>query len=168
MGDLQQVGAALAHETEDFVVDVDANVNVDVTHQVPVRLELGVSRRALHLTELALVGEGLPNHRPRVGVWDPSSSRGHVRRVERLTVQVPQSAGQVRLGTIFGIAEQSFEVGFVGISVILFRNKSVIELDQHLLDHGVQEIIDGNDLPVVGEVFAVGRDDFEDELHVAL
>ena len=82
--------------------------------------------------------EGLPDNRNRVVGF--ASTRGHVHRVERHKVQVPQSTGQVGIGTVFGIPELPFEVGLVSIGVVRFRDKGVVELDGHLLDHGVQEV----------------------------
>ena len=107
-------------------------------------------RRALDLKNLASINKGLPGDQGRhVCIW-LSTCCFH-------NVKTPRS--------ILGVTEQAFQIRFIGVRIVLLRDRGVVQFDGHLLDHGVQEIIDWDDFLVI-DICSIGFGDLELEFYV--
>ena len=147
-------------------MDIDANVDGHVPHQVLVGVEKGVCRRALDLKNLASIDKFLSGHQGRhVRTWLSGGCFHNVKTPR--CILVPRDACQIGFGVVLGVTEQAFHVAFVCVGVVLLRHQGVVQFDGHLLDHGVQEIVDGNHFLVI-EVHSIGFGDLELEFHVTL
>ena len=147
-------------------MEIDANVDGHIPHQVLVGVEKGVCRRALDLKNLASINKLLSGHQGRHVCTRLSC--GCFRNVKTpRCILVPQDTCQIGFGAVLRVTEQTFHVGFVGIGVVLLRHQGVVQFDGHLLDHGVQEIVDGNHFLVI-DSRSIGFGDLELEFHVTL
>ena len=156
----------MTHQTKGFGLKVDAHVDGHIPHQILVGVVKSVCRRALDLKNLASINKGLPGHQGRdVCTRCPTCCLHNVKTPR--CILVPQHTCQIRFGAILGVTEHAFQIRFIGIRIILLRDQGVVQFDGHLLDHGVQEIIDWDDF-LVCEILSIGFGDLELEFYVTL
>ena len=163
---LQSFRSRVANQTKGFGLKIDEHVDGYIPHQILVGVQKGVCRRALDLNNLASINKGLPGDKGRnVCTRRPTCSFRNVKTPR--CILVPQHTCQIRFGARLGVTEQAFQIRFIGVRIALLRGQGVVQFDGHLLDHGVQEIVDGNHF-LVCDIRPIDFGDLEPEFHVTL
>ena len=130
-------------------------------------MEKGACRRALDVMNLASITKGLSGDRRRDVCTRRPTGCFHDIKLPRC-ILVPQRTCQIRFGAILGVTEQTFQIRFIGVGIVLFCHQGVAQFDGHLLDHGLKEIVDGNHFLLVCDIRSISFGDLDLQFHVAL